>query len=255
MEEKTNLLPKNKPDCYLNHPEMTFKFNDNSAILYGGACDDAIENCDLYVSLDEGAPVYDFEQPWNENENNQKHIRFFIDDFDIPDDAEQFDACVDYVIDYLQNGKKVHVGCKAGHGRTGMFLSALVQKIMSKELEQQKMSAIDYVRKNYCKKAVETLEQVFFLYANYDIKEPIRERALMEYIKEEFKERIGVSLDQVIQLGEFDECVDVISNIESELLANYKNQIVPTENKKNQDEKLDKSKWANPNYNWIKNLP
>ena len=77
----------------------------------------------------------------------------------------------------------------------------------------------------------------------------------MEYIKEEFKERIGVSLDQVIQLGEFDECVDVISNIESELLANYKNQIVPTENKKNQDEKLDKSKWANPNYNWIKNLP
>ena len=58
-----------------------------------------------------------------------------------------------------------------------------------------------------------------------------------------------------IDIENLSEYQDVISNIESELLANYNKQIVPTENKKNQDEKLDKSKWANPNYNWIKNLP
>lgn len=57
-----------------------------------------------------------------------------------------------------ESGWKVEVGCIGGHGRTGTFLACLaVLAGVPAEL------AVAYVRKEYCKHAVETKEQEFFV--------------------------------------------------------------------------------------------
>jgi len=51
------------------------------------------------------------------------------------------------------SGKKVAIFCIGGHGRTGYFTSLLLGKLGIED-------PIDYLRKNYCEKAVETNCQV-----------------------------------------------------------------------------------------------
>lgn len=212
--------PKNpKKGCTEKHPPLSFEIEDKVGTIYGSACASPIVEADLFISLDERAPVFDWEQPWMENEHNQKHIRYFIKDFSVPDDAEDFDACVDIAIATMAEGKTVHVGCLSGHGRTGMFLSALTHKLIGEQLKEDNISAIDYVRDNYCAKVVETLEQVLFLHANYDIDIPIKEKADVDFIKKEFKKQIGVSLDKVIELGEYNACTEVINDLEAMVLS------------------------------------
>lgn len=212
--------PKNpKKGCTEKHPPLLFDIEGTVGTIYGSACTAPIVEADLFISLDEHAPVFDWEQPWIENELNQKHIRYFIKDFSVPDEAEDFDACVDVAIAAMAEGKTVHVGCLSGHGRTGMFLSALTHKLIGQQLKEENISAIDYVRDNYCAKVVETLEQVLFLHANYDIDIPIKQKEDIAFIKKEFKRQIGVSLDKVIELGEYNACTEVINDLENILLS------------------------------------
>ena len=63
----------------------------------------------------------------------------------------------------LEEGDNIYCGCIGGHGRTGMYLSAL-QRIINGDT-----NATDWVRANYCKKAVETPSQIEFLYKEYGI--------------------------------------------------------------------------------------
>ena len=217
--EETAHDPKNpKRGCTDKHPPLSFEVDGKIGTIYGAGCAYPIAEADLFISLDEHAPVFAFEQPWYDNTLNQQHIRYFIKDFSVPDDSSEFDACVDIAIDALSEGKTVHVGCLSGHGRTGMFLSTVVQKMIGEELKLEGISAIDYVRDNYCAKVVETLEQVMFLHSNFDIDIPRKEFEDVKKIKKMFKEQIGVSLDEVIALGEYDACTDVILELERQIL-------------------------------------
>ena len=128
----------------------------------------------IYVSLDVEQPVYYWEQPWYEDEG-KKHIRFPIEDMFIPTESEDFKFLIEHIQYELSQGKKIHVGCIGGHGRTGMVLSALVEASMGDKLFDEhgnKISAVDYVRENYAKKAVETVPQMLFLHYNFGIEFP-----------------------------------------------------------------------------------
>lgn len=220
---KTPHDPKNpQRGCTTKHPPLSFEIDGKIGNIYGSSCSDPIFAADLFISLDDNAPVFPFEQPWYENELNQKHVRYFIKDYSVPDDSQEFDLCVELAIKTLSEGKTVHVGCISGHGRTGMFLSTVVQKMIGDELKQEGISAIDYVRDNYCARVVETLEQIMFLHANFDISIPKKEFEEVKEIKKKFKEEIGVSLDEVIALGEYDACTDVILELEKQILLTKK---------------------------------
>ena len=61
----------------------------------------------------------------------------------------------DYIISLLGNSKKVGISCQGAHGRTGTLLAAL---IMTLERFKAK-DAIEEVRQQYCKNAIETKGQ------------------------------------------------------------------------------------------------
>ena len=70
-----------------------------------------------------------------------------------PKDAVEFKKMVVWLKEQGQAGKKIHIGCIGGHGRTGTLLAALVKEVTGN------VDAIAYVRKNYCAKAVESNSQ------------------------------------------------------------------------------------------------
>lgn len=139
--------------CYEDHPAL--KIGDYQ--IYGGNCGHpAVTDADLYVGLDgihsggpAGRPVLSYYFP--------------ITDMSVPKDVDAFKALITYIAQALQDGKKVHVGCIGGHGRTGLVFAALVQ-VMTGEKD-----AISYVRKHYCTKAVESAKQVDWLNEHFGI--------------------------------------------------------------------------------------
>lgn len=208
--------------CTDSHPPLPLTIDGQEVEIYGSSCQRPIvRDADVYISLDYNAPVYLWEQPWYENANNQKHIRFFIEDMDIPEVTDDFRDLIDYTIDNLVEGKKIHAGCIAGHGRTGTFLAALVQTTMSDRLEQEGISAIDYVRNSYCKKAVETLSQILFLNVEFGVAIPLKETALVAEFKEMFLEEIGVSFEDVLNVEDFMAIKPAIDTLESAIFKKH----------------------------------
>jgi hypothetical protein len=90
--------------------------------------------------------------------------RYPVTDMHAPSDPATFDKLVRWLAEQIEAGKKVHVGCIGGHGRTGTLFAALVKVMLGEE------DAIQYVRDGYCKKAVESKAQVDFLVKHYGIK-------------------------------------------------------------------------------------
>jgi hypothetical protein len=62
--------------------------------------------------------------------------------------------CVDDVLARLGAGKRVAVFCVGGHGRTGYVGAAVIGRL------RPDLDPIAFLRENYCRKAVETVEQV-----------------------------------------------------------------------------------------------
>ena len=60
------------------------------------------------------------------------------------------------VVTLLENGYTVGWGCIGGHGRTGWLAAAVLQALTGCTGDE----AVDYVRKNYCKDAIETRDQL-----------------------------------------------------------------------------------------------
>ena len=81
-------------------------------------------------------------------------------DGNAPSDVKEITAIAKYVINCAFNGNKVRIGCIGGHGRTGT-MAALLVLLSNPGLGS--VAAIDYVRSNYCKKAIESYEQELFL--------------------------------------------------------------------------------------------
>lgn len=207
-------------------PPLNFELEGKEVTIYGGSCHHpAIDDADIYVSLDVEQPVYYWEQPWYEDEG-KKHIRFPIEDMFIPSDSEDFKYLIEHIQYELSQGKKLHVGCIGGHGRTGMVLSALVEASMGDKLfddDGNKISAIDYVRENYAKKAVETVPQMLFLHYNFGIAFPKDNIKEINKFLDEFKNEIGLSLDEVLDKGaDFDEVTEVLKEVDNLIYSQAK---------------------------------
>jgi protein-tyrosine phosphatase len=116
------------------------------------------------VSFNEPAPyerevVPDFglyldrrwQPPWT-----HEHLEW--PDFGVPADGAALKVALMDVLGRARSGQLVEVGCLGAHGRTGTALACLA---LLAGLERER--AVDWVRVNYCEKAVETPEQAAFV--------------------------------------------------------------------------------------------
>ncbi|MDQ3106193.1 MAG: hypothetical protein M3Q68_00115 [Actinomycetota bacterium] len=72
-------------------------------------------------------------------------------DFGVPEDLNALRRVLTDFLDGARNGASVEVGCLGGHGRTGTALACLAVLTGTPAND-----AVNWVRTNYCYKAVET---------------------------------------------------------------------------------------------------
>jgi hypothetical protein len=141
------------------HPEITLP---NGGLLTGGRDEKQQQHADFLLFLDD-SHLRDFDfifdtagtlsRYYSKKFKNDRVMVYDIVDRGIPDDLEYFGKVIKTCLSYLRKGKHVHVHCIGGHGRTGMILSILIGKLTKYP------DPVEWVRKNYCKKAVESLVQ------------------------------------------------------------------------------------------------
>lgn len=155
VSKKTAITPY--VSCHKSHPPL--KLGDK--VIYGGSCiHPTVDDADVYVGLDSGMLRTPKSMPWT----GINEVQYFVTDGSIPKDEDLFAKLVDWLKEQIEAGRKVHVGCIGGHGRTGMLFAALVS-VMGLSSDP-----ITYVRENYCKKAVESRSQVDFLVRKFGCK-------------------------------------------------------------------------------------
>lgn len=153
-KSKTSFAPR----CYESHPAL--KLPGTDLVIYGGSCSTPkVLDADIYIGFDYSMRFTERNWPWKKG----AEVLFKIRDMDTPDKPEEFKKLVAWTKKQLEAGLKVHCGCIGGHGRTGTFLAALVSEFGEKD-------AIEYVRNNYCHKAVESAKQIDFLKKHFGIK-------------------------------------------------------------------------------------
>ena len=129
-------------------------------VIYGGSCSDpAVKDAD---GLHRPLRHDEADQPGLAVDRGRRRSYFPVTDMRAPSNPKDFRKLVEWAKEQLEAGRKVHVGCIGGHGRTGTFLAALVSLFGEKD-------AIAYVRKNYCERAVESTEQVTFLKQHFGV--------------------------------------------------------------------------------------
>lgn len=142
--------------CYKTHPPL--KLGDYE--IYGGSCGSPIVlDANVYIGFDSIMRTPEAGMPWNGGIS----VFYPIKDMGVPHDKDSFKRLVSWTVEQLKAGKKVHCGCIGGHGRTGTFLSAVCYELTGNK------DAIQYVRDNYCHKAVESAGQVEFLCSLYGL--------------------------------------------------------------------------------------
>lgn len=143
--------------CYTKHPALPI----GQYLVYGGNCrTPSVLDADVYVGLDSSFVSHSSLLPWTPAVG----VSFQIQDMSVPADIDQYKKLIEWLVSQIVAGKKVHIGCIGGHGRTGLVLSTLV-KVMTGEED-----AITYVRAHYCPKAVETSGQIEWLNKHFGIK-------------------------------------------------------------------------------------
>lgn len=153
--------PEHKPGtsgrCYETHPVLSL----GNGKLMGGAASAPVHEADIYVVLQEGSRGNYTTDPWEAKPKME--VCFRIEDMHAPVNVPRFKKLVTWVCNQLQEGKRVHVGCIGGHGRTGLVFSAIIAEMNGEK------DAIQWVRNNYCLRAVESREQVEFLRKHYGV--------------------------------------------------------------------------------------
>lgn len=143
--------------CYHSHPPLKIGAYE----VYGGSCSaPVIKDADVYVGLDYAMAEHPQRFPWVPGEA----IHFRITDGSAPRDVKNFLKLIDYLQAQIEAGKRVHIGCIGGHGRTGLVLAALVKQMTGEQ------DAVTYVRNHYCKRVVESQPQINFLHKHFGIK-------------------------------------------------------------------------------------
>lgn len=145
--------------CAKTHPVL--KFGPGRSIQGGSCHDPHVTDADVYVGLSKGMKMSRRHWPWEEGDE----LLYPMDDRQAPNEVEQFTRVVDWTLEQVDAGRSVFVGCMGGHGRTGLFLTALV---LRSGFETD--DALAFVRENYCKKAVETDAQIAYLEKNFGLK-------------------------------------------------------------------------------------
>jgi hypothetical protein len=79
-------------------------------------------------------------------------------DFGLPNDTALVEDALRAVLRHASADEAVEIGCLGGHGRTGTALACLV--ILT---GTSSGTATDWVRRNYCPRAIETVEQEEFI--------------------------------------------------------------------------------------------
>jgi hypothetical protein len=150
--------------CYKDHPLLPIEVDGVTYHVSGGSCHyppekDGHLDMDVFVGLDSYMTATTMAFPW------EPGIAFLypITDMQAPKDPKTFKKLLGWLARQIKAGKRVHIGCIGGHGRTGTVLAALVT-YMTGELD-----SINYVRKHYCKKAVEADTQINFLHEHFGI--------------------------------------------------------------------------------------
>lgn len=152
-----------------------------------------------------GGPFPNFENSPNayglslrENEKLPCSGRMPIQDFKVPSDPAVVSLHLKTVILKSLEGRDVYVGCTAGWGRTGLFMS-LVSKAMGQP------NPITYTRENYCSHAVETKEQSSYV-ANFNLGDLDRqwvERQARSVVLDQMMSRWGVAVSSLLRWSPF----------------------------------------------------
>lgn len=146
------------PRCYESHPPMPLPGTDK--VIFGGNCSSPVVlDADVYVGLCTSMKHTARSWPWKQG----VEFLFSITDMAAPANPDEFRKLINWLKKQVDEGKKVHIGCIGGHGRTGTVLAALVSMYGEPD-------AIAYVRKHYCKKAVESKVQIDFLHEQFGVK-------------------------------------------------------------------------------------
>lgn len=145
--------------CADTHPPLPIVVGDKTYHVNGGSAAHPKAGSNVLIDVHGYHNTAGF-YPWN----SKMMIEFPIMDMSVPKDAEEFKKLIEFAAGLIVKGYNVAVGCIGGHGRTGMVLSALVKHMTGNE------DAIQYVRDNYCKKAVESTQQVQWLGKHFGIK-------------------------------------------------------------------------------------
>ena len=153
--------------CAHNHPSLKIAEWE----IYGGSClDPIIKDANIYVGFEQGmrSPIQAY--PWN----GLISFHYPIVDRNVPVSIDEFRKLLSFLADNLKGGKKIHLGCIGGHGRTGLVLAALVTTMTGN------VDSISYVRTNYCSKAVESDLQVAWLNKHFGITKVAPSKANLE---------------------------------------------------------------------------
>lgn len=148
--------------CHETHPDLAL----GGGTLIGGNCRDHGRHAgvNLYVALDYGMAHPKFEA----GAEPAQCIYYPIENMRVPNKPDKFAALIDFIVAELAKGKRVHVGCIGGHGRTGLVIGAVVARLGV----APDNDAIGWVRANYCKRAIETTGQENFLVVHFGAKMP-----------------------------------------------------------------------------------
>lgn len=158
--------------CYESHPPLKL---GGDMVIYGGSCTrPVVKDADVYIGFDLSM-ASGLAYPWD----GGIEVMFPITDMAAPKDPTAFRKLVEWACSQLHAGRKVHVGCIGGHGRTGTMLAALASVMLGEK------DAIIYVRENYCVKAVESQAQINFLHDQFGITKvkPTKDYSVPDYGK------------------------------------------------------------------------
>lgn len=159
---------KSYEPCHVTHPVLKF----GELEIHGGSCcSPKVKGCDIYIGFDHGMQMTTASMPWKRGtKGHVEEVYYHVTDMTAPKQPKEFKALVEWTLEQMKAGKKIHAGCIGGHGRTGTFFAALAA--MQNEVVVE--DAVQFVRDNYCKKAVECTEQIKFLKKHFGVETKVK---------------------------------------------------------------------------------
>lgn len=173
QEEDWKTKWKSYSKTYTPYVECTHKeLEVLGGILTGGKDKEQFKKADTLVLLDcidKGVFLGDIVDTHGRiNLTDQRIIYYPIRDMQVPENKDSFKIVIGEMKRELSEGKRIHVQCIGGHGRTGVVIASLIG------MYTEETEPIKWTRENYCDKAVENLAQVNFVGEITDKKEEIK---------------------------------------------------------------------------------